>query len=346
MKFEALKPTTADEATSMPEAERQEKIALLEELEQAVTAIETNREELQKAMISAEESNDWSDVKLVKESLKKLLSMAKSTQRKLEGKGEELTVSADYKYKDEGGKEISETIELDFETEISSAISLYEKHDIEIPVDFREQMQAVWEENIDSILEAIREEGFDKVLFIPDSLPSLKELDVKMTAGYKESFKKENPGEDGAETYWGTNVDSITETARAGARIVLVHQAPDLTAQPELKKTLGKKYGGEKEDGKDNHAQDFLDAGEAMTATEYFILQRDIFEKTGVHIDSKKTPDGSYIYWTWLPGSRVGSRVVRAYFHPGVGQVCVYASDPDDTPSDIGGRPSRCFYKK
>jgi len=333
MKFEAIKITPSAESVDLSEEEKQEKLVLINELEKYISDIKNSQSELGKAVDLAEKSNDWSNVSSIEDLLKKQVSNAKIVQRKLEGKTEELTISTEYKYKDEKGKEVVETIELDFETEISSAISLYEKHGIEIPVDFKEQMQAMWAENIEDIKKAMSEKGFDKVLFIPEALPNLKELDKKMTAGYEK--------DKGDETYWGIEADSVTETTRAGMRMVLVHKAPDLTAQPELKKTLDKKYGGEKENGKDNKAEDFIKTGEALTATEYFILQRDIFEKTGVHIDSKMTPDGS-IFVTWLPGSRVGSQVVRAYFHPVFGRVLVDAYDAGSSHS--AWLPSRPLF--
>ena len=345
MKFEAIKTTPSAESVDLSEAEKQEKIVLINELEKYISDIETSRFEIEKAVDLAEKSKDWSGVFSIEDLLKRQLSNAKIVQRKIEGKGEELTISAEYKYKDEKGNEVRENIELDFETEFSSAVSLYERHDISQPANFKEEMQVVWAENIEAIKEAMAEKGFDKVLFLPENLPNLKELDKKMTAGYKENFEKENPGKTGSETYWGEKADSITEVIRTGIRMVLVHKAPDLTAQPELKKTLDKKYGGEKESGKDNKAEDFIKAGEALTATEYLILQRDIFEKTGIHIDSKKSSEG-YIYVTWLPGSRVGSRVVRAGFNPDGGRVSVSASDADSSLPEFGCRPSRCFFKK
>ncbi len=351
MKFEALKPTTSpaeDETTSsveLSEAEKQDKLALIEELEGRISDVESARVVLKTTIAEAEkESKLWSEVEAKRRLLDGVLYRAKLVQRKLEGKSAELTISAEYKYKYEKGKEVVEKIELDFETEISSMIGLYEKHGIEIPVDFKEQMQVVWEENIDALKEAMTEKGFDKVLFLPENLPNLKELDKKLTEGYKAEFEKANPGKTGEETKWWIEADEIVEVERKVARLVLVHKASDLTAHPELKKSLDKKYGGEKEDGQDNKADDFIKAGEALTATEYFLLQRDIFEKTGVHIDGK-SPDGN-VYWTWLPGSRVGSRVVRADFSPGGGRVGVEAVDPGDSFPSIGCRPARCFFKK
>jgi hypothetical protein len=342
MKFEAIKPEvpleedTVPKSESLTEAEKQEKLSLIEELENHIKVIESTRDGLKALIAEAEKSKDWSKVLVVKKLLQDNLSQAKTIQRKLEGKDTELNIITEYVYKNEKGKEVKETIKLDFETEISSTVSLYEKHGIEIPVDFEEQVKLIWEDNINAIKEGMMEKGFNKVLFIPEKLPSLKDLDEKMTEGYEK--------EKGNKTYWGEKADSITEVVRTGARIVLLHDATDLTVQPELKKTLGKKYGGEKEDGKDNRAQDFLDQGETLTVSEYFILQRDIFEKTGIHLDSK-APDGN-IYWTWLPGSRVGSEVVHACFSPGLGQVFVIADGPGSSGSYIGCRLSRCFYKK
>ena len=341
MKFEALKPRVVPEepevsgSEALSEAEKQEKVALMKELENRIKAVEAGRVDLQDAVTEAEKSKDWSKVSSLKNILKGELASAKTAQRKLEGREGELTLSAEYKYKNEKGKEIAETIELDFESEISSLIDLYKRNGIEVPVDFKEQMQNLWEKNADAMTEAIAEKGFDQVLFIPENLPKLKDLEVKMTAGYEK--------EKGNKTYWYTSVDGITETARSGARIILVHKAPDLTAHPELKKTLGKEYGGEKENGKNNKAEDFIKDGESLTLSEYLVLQKDVFEKTGVHLDSKKTPDGNYIYWTWLPGSRVGSFVVCADWDPDDGQLYVRADAPDDSSPGIGCRPSRCF---
>jgi len=247
-------------------------------------------------------------------------------------------ISTEYVYKDEKGKETKENIEIDFKKEISSLTDFYEKHDIELPDNFKEQMQDIWERNADAITAEIEKKGFNKVLFIPEKLPSIKDLEKKMTEGYKK--------EKGNETYWGENADSITETKNE-ARIVLLHDATDLTLQPELKKTLSKKYGGEKEDRKDNRAEDFIKQGEKMTLSEYLILQRNIFDKTGLHIDGKKTPDGSYIYWAWLPGSQVkkgsGVRVVYAYWGPNGAQLYVRADDAGSSNSVIGCRLSRSF---
>ena len=346
MKFEAIKPTIpAEEPVVLSEAEKQEKMALLKELENQIKAVEAGQRDLKEAITTAEGGGGWSKVSLMRRLLQTELSQVKAIQRKLEGKSE-LIISADYAYKDEEGKEIIENIELDFDLQIDSMINLYNKHLIVLPADFREQMQTIWAENTEAIQEAIKEKGFNQVLFISETLPRIKDLEAEMTEGYKEEFEKKNPGKTGEETYFGVRVDSITETVRTGARMILVHDAPDLTAQPELKKTLGKEYGGEKENGKDNKAQDFIDQGEALTLSDYLLLQRLVFEKTGVHLDSKKTPDGSYIYWTWLPGSRVGGRVVRAYFSPGDGRLSVDADDSDYANPTIGCRPSRCFFKK
>jgi len=331
MKFEALKPIMEPPADD----ERQAKIAILEQFQLGIEALESTKESLEEAIANSEKSGDWSGVARIKNLLQKDLSTAKSLQRKIEGKESALTIEANYHYKNEKGKDATDSVEISFDASLEAMADLYQKYGVEILPDFAEQMKEIWERNSETMTEAISEKGFNKALFIPANLPNSKDLEQKLTADYEK--------EKGNKTYWGFEAKGMTEAIGTGARIVLVHDSPDLTTHPELKKTLGKKFGGEKENGKNNKAEDFIKDGESLTLSEYLILQRDVFDKTGVHIDSKLTPDGSYIYCTWLPGSRVGASVVCASWHPGLGRLDVNAFDPVGSSSDIGCRPSRCF---
>ena len=116
----------------------------------------------------------------------------------------------------------------------------------------------------------------------------------------------------------------------AKSRIILVHKnkAGDLYSDkdilPILKETLGKKAGSFKPE-------------EGMTIEEYMIFQRQYFEETGEHLDGK---EGAI----WLPGSRVGDQVVRAFFDPGGGQLGVRAAVSGHANPGFGCRPSRCFF--
>jgi len=253
-------------------------------------------------------------------------------------------ISTEYVYKDEKGKEKKETIKIDFEKEIEDFSVFYKNHNIEIPANFAEQMQDIWEKNIDAITEKIEKKGFNKVLFIPEKLPSIKDLNEKMTEGYEK--------EKGNKTSWGENEDYIsrTEETENEARIVLLHDAPDLTAQPELKKTLGKEYGGEKEDGKNNRAENFIKQGEKLTLSEYLISQRNIFDKTGIHIDGKESSEYT-VYWTWLPGSTIlavdGTPVPNIRWDPDNARLIVDDSGGNysyKTTFGGGCRLSRSFY--
>ena len=311
-------------------AENKEKaLKMLKGFESKINELGKQREELKKAV----EQGEKKQIEKISKEVSVLLKSAKKMKNAIEGKSEDNEISAEYVFKNEDGTEKKEIIEINFEKEIASILDLYEKHSIDIPENFKEQMQNMWERNTDAIKEAIKEKGFNKVLFIPEKLPNIKELEEKMTEGYEK--------EKGNKTYWSVTPDSIIET-KTESRIILVHNASDLTSQPELKRTLDKKYGGEKENGKDNKAEDFIKQGEALNLSEYLILQRDIFEKTGIHLDSKKTPDG-YIYWTWLPGAKSGSRVVHSNFYPGGGRVVVAADGLDDSGGHLGCRLSRSF---
>ncbi len=251
----------------------------------------------------------------IKKKEAKLKMALRKGKKELSGETAEAEeISVEYKRKDTKGKEKSETISLNFEKELTDWTDFYTKHGIELPADFAEQMQDIWNRNADVITEAIKEKGFNNVLFIPDGLPSLSILDEKMTEGYEKAK--------GNKTYWEMKKEEITEK-RSGGRIILLHDSIEPDDIPELAVTLGKT------------AQSFLDAKEELTVSEYLLLQREIFEKTGKHIDDKRT--------SWVPGARVGSGVVRACWGPDGAQVGVNSGAPGDSFSDIGCRLSRCF---
>ena len=317
MKFEALKPKIIPEETeSSSETGNQEKVTLIKELEEQIKAVETAKERLKDALTEAEKSGDWTSVNEAEFLLQSALSLAKTTQRKLEGKETELTITTDYTYKNETGKEITETIELDFEQEISSLIEFYKKHKIEVPVDFEEQMQDIWQRNSEDLREAIEKYGFDETLFIPGGL-SVPDVHTKMSAGYNETYQGSNFRSSGS--FEGVKEKTIEP------RIILVHKnrAKNLADRSELKETLGKT------------AESFIKSEETMSLTDYLIYQKKYFEETGKHLDSDT--------WTWLPGSRVGARVVCARWSPVVGQLIVSAYALGSSSPFIGCRPSRCF---
>ena len=225
-------------------------------------------------------------------------------------------ISAEYISKDKKGKETRETIEIDFEKRLEQSINFYKNHSIDIPDDFAEKMKDIWERNQDEIKNAIEEKGFDEILLIPENVP-LEELDKKMTEGYKsETYLSDNFKSGGS--WSGVKEDNET-------RMVLVHKknAQNLKDHPLLKETLGKT------------AEFFIKAGEKLNLTDYEIFQREYFEETRKHLDE----DG----WTWLPGSKSGSRVVSSDFNPGDGQVYVDADDPGSSGDGLGCRLSRSF---
>ena len=319
---------------------------LLQQFETGVEAVEAGRKALETAFEEAMKSGDYSRFNELQRTVKASVYQAERIQRKLSGETFDPIILAEYKYKDEKGKESTESITLNFETELANWSDFYTQHGLTLPEDFAEKMQDIWERNAPAMEKEITEKGFDKVVFIPASVDdiNLKKLEEEMTKGYKEEAKK--AGKPVNDTYFGIDTTQVINS-RTGDRIVLLHSVPDLTAQPELLKTLDKKYGGEKADTVDNKAQDFIDLGEQMTIPEWFILQREIWEKTGVYIDGKITSDGNYIICPWLPGSRMGteagSGVLRASWDPDRARVFVDAYSPGLAYPAIGCRLSRCF---
>ncbi len=262
------------------------------------------------------------------EEVRALKASLRKAKKEVLGESFEPVITAKYKYKDEKGKETVENIEIDFEKKLVQTLKFYKEHGIAMPADFAEQMKDVWEENRDEMQKQIEEFGFDEVLIIPANLKLTDAFDKELTKNYK---KKD--GSVGEPTYWGEKKEDIVSDSRSSKdRIILVHKnkARDLKEAtgilPILRETLGKKGGEFKPE-------------EGMTIEEYFVFQRAYFEETGEHLDG-----GEGI--TWLPGSRVGSRVVHADFNPDFGRVSVLAGGPDFSFPHIGCRPSRCFFKK
>jgi len=320
-------------------------IELLQQLEAGVEKVETAREALEAELEIAKKSGDFSKFYDLQKKAKTDIFQTEKIQRKLEGKDFDSMISAEYTSVDSKGKEKKETINFRFEEELANWTDFYNKHGIELPADFAETMQDIWERNASVMENEIAEKGFDKIIFIPASVDSadLKKLEEEMTKGYKEEAKKAGLPEN--DTYFGIKTKEVINS-RTGDRIILLHSAPDLTAHPELLKTLDKKYGGEKTTGTDNKAEDFIKEGEGLTLPEWLLLQREIWEKTGVHLDGKKGDDG-YIKPTWCPGSRmgkeVGSIVVRAYWNPVNARVNVNAFSPGHSDDSFGCRLSRCL---
>ncbi len=333
-KFRKAKAEKAETAETKTEGLLvEEKTELLSQLEDHIQRVSTERENLEAELEKARKSGNFSKFNKLQETVKSEISKAEGIQRKIEGRTTSSEISGVYSSIDAGGKEKIEAILLSFEAELTTWTDFYTKHGIELPADFAEQMQDIWNRNADVMTEAITEKGFDRAIFIPEIVDGvdLKKIEEEMTKSYKEEAKKAGLPEN--DTYLGIDIKKVVNS-RTGSRIILIHSAPDLTAQPELLKTLDKKYGGEKTDGVDNKAEDFIKAGEELTLSEWFIFQREIWEKTGVHLDGKKGSDG-YVKPTWCGGSRmgsgVGSHVVRACWYPvfaGVDVVPIRLSIP------------------
>jgi MoxR-like ATPase len=255
------------------------------------------------------------DLAYIKEKEAELKHSLRKSRRELDGETVADDILVHRKTKDVSGKEITEMVEVSFEGQLSNWLEFYKTHDIKIDKEkFTEKMRDIWERNYDKIVSEVERAGFNKVLFIPDELPDLIELDPSMTKGYDK--------EKGNKTYWGVSVGDIIES-NENARIILVHDSVELDDIPELKETLGKK------------AEFFIDKDEMLTLSEYFVLQREIMGKTGKHIDANRA--------TWTPGSKAGSEVVYAYWNPDNGQFRVYSYAPDSSAPNIGCRLSRCF---
>ncbi len=302
-----LTPETATVPTTTIDREKTLKdIAVLE------SHIQTAKNLRENLATYIKEGNTEKQEEITKQ-IQDVLSQCRAIKRKIEGKSD-TTIEVKHIYTNPDTKTVEhhEDITLNLETEIASFTSLYTTHTIEVPPNFRETMEDIWNRNRDKIQEAVEQYGFNTILLIPPTIPNLTELDTKMTGGYTATV--------------GTPISGITETAPT-PRIVLLHRSLELDEIPILNKTIKQ------------NAKSQIDDGQSLTLTDYLILQRKLFKETTKHIDNK--------FWTWLPGSTVptsggGSCVVYARWASG--GLSVVAVGPGYSTPAIGCRLSRSFF--
>ena len=237
-----------------------------------------------------------------------------------EKKNQDSEISAEYTHPD--GKK--EPISLNLENELQDFLSFYQKTNLNLPPDFEQTIQDIWERNQDEMERAIEEKGFNGMLIIPGNIP-LSELKDKMTMeeGY---FTGSNFDESGG--FAGAQNQNADQP-----RIILIH-----------KKTLPKI---QEENGLDVHlnikAKEALkmfekNPNEHMNLADFLIMEKKIFEELKIHISDYKESSGQ-----WL-NTKAGARLVYSNWDPGTQGLVVYAIDPEYQYSDLGVRPSRCFF--
>ncbi len=226
--------------------------------------------------------------------------------RKTFGKEKNKNTEIEVTYKEE-------TIILNFDQKLQEFKDLYQKTNVNLPPDFEENMQDIWEKNQREIKQAIEQNGFNEMLLIPATpdLPDLSEK-MKMQNGY----------------YTGSNFDAGGEFKGAKSqnvdkpRIVLAHKTQNLKDNPELAKTLNTL-------GKD------VDQKNTLTLEDYLVFQRKYFEETSKHLDE--------VGVTWL-ATKSAAHLVRSGWGPDGGRLDVSALDLVSSYSDLGVRPSRSFF--
>ncbi len=266
--------------------------------------------ELKKAIVTLEAGRDLNDIPT--DELRTLNALYEKLDALVSP--ETPALSATYHRPQEDGTTTPEVIELSLEASLSSFESFYTTHHLDLPPDFKERMEDIWNRNRSEMEKAIEQYGFDTLLLVPGGT-ALPDLHTKMTEGYNHTFEGGNFKTGGS--FAGVSEDTSKD------RIILVHKAQELNLHPALNDTLNKA------------AQTFLDQHESLTLSDYLIFQRKHFDETGQHLDEKE--------WTWLPGSRSGTPVVLAYWRPDGGRLGVNADGPSNRSSNRGCRLSRCF---
>lgn len=264
--------------------------------------------------------------------LTELFDRAEKMKAKIESKEilptmqEEIQVNYSYTNPKTGKVETQETITINFEEKLASAINFYGKMKIDLPADFEDIVRDMWDRNQGEIEQAIEEKGFDEMLIVPGNIP-LTEIKDKLTmeSGYYESDNFEEGG-----SFAGAVSQNVDKP-----RIILYHKKslPEIQRMNGLEVHLNITAGNALKLYQQNPNQ-YLSTLEDM-----IILERKNLEETGTHISDFNNKSAC-----WLPGTKSGARLVDSGWDPGHHGLIVSAVDPGDRDGIVGLRPSRCFF--
>jgi hypothetical protein len=203
----------------------------------------------------------------------------------------------------------------------------------------------------------IKEYGFNKIVIIPDNLvgePEVEEYEEEkdgktvikkrlkkpaenyeklhqlMSEGYpNKTYQGDNYKADG-----GLGGSQDRHHRHQGLRIILTKEIQNLADDELFNETLGKSV-----DDLSAEGGLFKEKGlGGLTESEYLILQREYFRKTGKHLDEKG--------WTWLPASRrpVSGRAPSGSWY---GARLSFGSDTaEDHSASLGCRLAGNFFVK
>jgi len=235
---------------------------------------------------------------------------------------------------------IEQIAEFNFEAQLERFTSFYSSHNIDIPSDFESTLRDIWNKHQVEIKEAIEQQGFDEILFIPPY--DTKDINDKTTADYVDTNGNKTETWQSENFKQGGSFEGLHDT-RSGTRIVLTHKAENLNT-PLLLATKNKSIYdlcNATTDQEKAHIDELINTKqplplEGLTFGEYLIADRLHFKETGQHLDYRSS-------WTWLPASYSGSRVVGSSWNPGFSRVHVFADVPGDRDGHLGFRASRVF---
>ncbi len=245
------------------------------------------------------------------------------------------SISANYSY--EG---VTETIELNLESNLERYKSFYIEHQIETPDNFESEIGRIWSESADKIKQAIEQGGFDDVLFIPP----YNTVDINTKTTEQGDYVKD--GKPTKTKEW-ISISSIIDTKPNQPRIVLIHRKGAANLErPELFETKTQSIydlckattDAEKEKINELIKNKQPLPIEGLTLGEYLIADRIHFKETGKHLD-----DINQNSYTWLPGSYSGAAVVRSDWCPGSFRIDAFAGGPGASPSYLGCRAACTF---
>ncbi len=206
-----------------------------------------------------------------------------------------------------------EDVTLDIESTLEDFEDFYNTHGIPVPSDFAPKIREIFNNNQIKIREQIKTKGFNKMLVVPGnlSLPDIVDK-LQMENGYFLGDNFKNAG--------GFAI-AIEPTYTKNHRLILIHDAKELTDRPELASTL-------KITGTDAQNQN------PLSLTDYLVLAKHHYTQTSEHLGGTKA--------IWM-STKSGINLVCVVWFPDRAGFIVDSRDSLFLNDDLGVRPSAVF---
>ncbi len=276
-------------------------------------SLQTKLEEYKVALEEVRETGTVGSVERLRAIEAELTNIKTTIEEELNKAGytleEVTTLSTRYEHPD--GR--VEDVTLDIEATLEDFEGFYNTHGIPVPPDFAPKIREIFNNNQIKIREQIKTKGFNKMIVVPGnlSLPDIVDK-LQMGNGYFLGDNFKNAG--------GFAI-AIEPTYTKNHRLILIHDAKELTDRPELASTL-------KITGTDAEIQ------KPLSLTDYLVFAKHHHTQTNEHLGGTKA--------IWM-STKSGINLVCVVWFPDRAGFIVDSRDSLFLNDDLGVRPSAVF---